>query len=505
MKKIISSFFLIIVATTSTYAQGLFDAARNNDESIVGTARYMGMSGALGALGADASALLDNPAALGVYKNSETTLTINFNPTNTQTTWNGSSGTDNRFALQLNHAAFVWALNTGRDQGYTTSNFSFTFNRRRHFNRGLNFYGKGFDNSIADHIALMTNGLHYNDLRSGNAYKNENIGWLSILGFDAGLITPIGDSTQWHSCLALGDLTDKAYASFENGGINEFNFGYGFNISRRFHFGLSFSLLTMTYNLQSQYEESDQVNGNFYLRNYFVSNGQGWNVKFGFIAHPVPPVSIGLAFHTPTYYTMEDKFHAEARARANANELRTEIGSSNYRYKAPLKLQVSLGFFIHERAVIDIDYQFSNSRKGMGLYNNQVIDFSHGFDIDNNDIRHNCLPIHLVKVGSEIMLIEKTLPLRIGVAYRSPSMKETAMRNDPLNTIRTDAVYFVDRGSVFASAGLGYRYKGFSGDLAYQLQYKSEQFHPYTWIDNSHYADVHTLYHNIALSVSYRF
>ena len=43
-----------------------------------GTARYLGMGGAFGALGGDISAMNTDPASLAVYKNSEVVTTLGF-------------------------------------------------------------------------------------------------------------------------------------------------------------------------------------------------------------------------------------------------------------------------------------------------------------------------------------------------------------------------------------------------------------------------------------------
>ena len=52
------------------------DVQRLGEQDIVGTARYVGMAGAMTAVGGDASAMWDNPAALGVYQKFEAELTF---------------------------------------------------------------------------------------------------------------------------------------------------------------------------------------------------------------------------------------------------------------------------------------------------------------------------------------------------------------------------------------------------------------------------------------------
>ena len=52
------------------------DVQRFAERQIIGTARYVGMGGAMTAIGGDPSAVIDNPAGLGLYRRSEIALTI---------------------------------------------------------------------------------------------------------------------------------------------------------------------------------------------------------------------------------------------------------------------------------------------------------------------------------------------------------------------------------------------------------------------------------------------
>ena len=52
------------------------DYARLSERTIIGTARYVGMSGAMTAIGGDPSAVTDNPAGLGLYRRAEAMVTM---------------------------------------------------------------------------------------------------------------------------------------------------------------------------------------------------------------------------------------------------------------------------------------------------------------------------------------------------------------------------------------------------------------------------------------------
>ncbi|NCU36173.1 TonB-dependent receptor, partial [Candidatus Falkowbacteria bacterium] len=99
-----SPFIILLVClltTTGAMAQNEEDVLRYSTPQIIGTARYVGMAGAYGAIGADFSSISTNPAGLGLYKKSEFTITPSINFSNTESAYQGTTMDDgrNRFAL----------------------------------------------------------------------------------------------------------------------------------------------------------------------------------------------------------------------------------------------------------------------------------------------------------------------------------------------------------------------------------------------------------------------
>ena len=65
-----------LCSSSMLFSQGVVDALKYSQQDIRGTARYMGMAGAFGALGGDITTLSQNPAGIGVYRNSDIAATI---------------------------------------------------------------------------------------------------------------------------------------------------------------------------------------------------------------------------------------------------------------------------------------------------------------------------------------------------------------------------------------------------------------------------------------------
>ena len=75
----------------NVFAQGEIDAYKFSQSELSGTARYMSMGGAFGALGGDISVMGANPAGLGIYRSSEIVTTLSVSSAKTNTDWAGTT------------------------------------------------------------------------------------------------------------------------------------------------------------------------------------------------------------------------------------------------------------------------------------------------------------------------------------------------------------------------------------------------------------------------------
>ena len=77
MKRYLSTALLLhAFMTYGAFAQDSYDAARFASSDLNGTARYVGMGGALGALGGDISVMSTNPAGTGLFRSNEAMISL---------------------------------------------------------------------------------------------------------------------------------------------------------------------------------------------------------------------------------------------------------------------------------------------------------------------------------------------------------------------------------------------------------------------------------------------
>ena len=78
MKKVINMVVLAFMTVASISAQTIYDGAKFTQKDLNGTARFVGMGGAMGALGGDISTMGTNPAGIGIYRSNDIMGTFGF-------------------------------------------------------------------------------------------------------------------------------------------------------------------------------------------------------------------------------------------------------------------------------------------------------------------------------------------------------------------------------------------------------------------------------------------
>lgn len=505
MKKIFFAIILLLSVVTAK-AQSIFDFPGLTTPAINGTARYMSMGGSFGALGGDVSAIIDNPAALGIFRSSELNFSTNLQHAFTKSDWGGISLTSNRTKFNINN--FSWVINfpSYKEWGYLNSNFSFSFNRLKNFNRRAIFKHNALDHSLSDLIVDITNGLYENDLNKlPDAYLNKRAGYLSILGYHGYLINPkaIG-SNQWES--GVTGAPQANYRLNEWGQLNDYNFTYSGNINDVFYFGIGVSLQDYYRVAQTYYGEVFS-NGKFNLATTTIQDGSGVNFNFGFIARLSPAIRIGASLKTPTSYSFKNQQFTTLTSNMAAAGRQMVItvpddkkGVWDYDYTSPLKAQFSVGFIVARNAAINIDYVLTDNNTQKFKLNGETSIFNN----ENRDFKQYSQLAHTIKVGAEAK-IASNIKLRGGFAYITSPMSAEAQKNIMNNTVQTDMEYFIDNAQLYGTCGIGFNFNNVFLDLAYAYNRQNQRFTPFEMYKNTIKGDILNNYHNIVATIAVKY
>ena len=517
-----------------------FDAMTAAKTDLNGTARYMGMAGAFGALGGDVSAIKDNPAGLGIYRSSEVTATFGFRTQSTASNWNGSTDSDGRFKFTFDNVAAVTAFPTwaGRNggSGLLQSNWSLSYNRLKSFNRRMRVGANGLGSSMTDYLAGFTNGLTPYDLTFVNneteyydPFESADIPWLSTMAYETFLINNISgtdpatgatvDTDQWASALFEGETVNSNYYLEESGGISEFAVSWGGNISNVVYLGATLNFQNVNYRMTSRYIEDfgmgTELGEGFTLDNNIRTSGLGINGNFGIIVRPVDFLRIGLAYKTPMRYNLTTTNYGEmystmltdgsvriAEGEGSLKDYNSSPAAENeyeYEIHVPGKLTVSAAWIIGKKAIVSADFGYTNYR------NLKMHDLDNAYYYDEYDdaIRETFSNAYEVNIGGEYRITDH-VSARVGYALETATMKQSAIKIPQLNTARTDLEYFRNRGTNYITAGLGYRGNVWYIDAAFVYSDLHEDFIPYNTLDSDP-ATLHTRHYNVIATIGFRF
>lgn len=511
MNKVIGLFVAAFLSGSgAVFAQSEMEAYKLSQNDLSGTARYLGMGGAFGALGGDISAMSTNPAGLGIYRSSEIVTTVSLSSVKAKTDWLGTKMDQNHTKFSFDNIGYVGYFPTGNEEGLVSWNVGFAYNKVKNFNRQYKM-GRGEGGySLSDYMAAVTNrsGVTGNDLAITESYDpflTQN--WLSVLGYEVYMINSDNPSKggnfyssfgekgadgQWHNWpVQQADMTVN-----EKGSIDKYDFSFATNISNTLFLGATFSVSDLSYHLSSTYDEDfgfaegASFSDYLFLDNYVTLDGTGYSFNLGAIVRPVDFLRFGVAYNSPTWYKMTTYYSAEAgtyisdffagqpgheNPNLDAFKATPERAYYEYKYRTPDKWIFSAAAIIGQTALISVDYELRNY-KSMRLYEWDGVEMA-----DNQFIKDDFKLGGMLKAGAEVKVTPQ-FAVRIGGAWQnSPAKDHLKDGQVQVLTPGTETAYTVDLHTNYFTVGLGYRFTpNFYADLACVYKMQKENVYPFS-------------------------
>ena len=474
MKRLL--LILLLVYSLSPIATGQ-DVQRFSERQVMGTARYVGMGGAMTAIGGDPSAVLDNPAGLGLYRRSEIMLTIDETIDKTQQS-SENQYTRSRFAAP--QIAAIWALgNMQKQRGLIFSNFMISSHRLANFNRDVVVKGQGM--GMLETMCYKTDGLAEQYLQN-KPWDDSEIGWLSILGYEAYLIDPLEDDL-WAPAV---EFTDGTLSISETGNYDQYTLSWAGNISHQWYVGVNLNIPTLSYTKRVSHTETDRINS-AELKSLYHLSGLGIGGSVGLIYRPIQAIRVGASFHIPTTMSLSVQTESDMYSKVSGQSyevLTPASGVVSTKIASPLRSSVSLAGQIGNEGLIAVQYDYTHAPKDKEL----------GFSPMEN--------VHTLRVGAEAQAT-RGLYINAGYVYESSFLKEDPIWMLSYNEIRTDMDYRYTSSTQYASAGIGYRSDAVVAQLAYQ--YCWQTMHQYATEVQAAAMNVDTQTHRIVATLAWRF
>jgi long-subunit fatty acid transport protein len=508
------------------FAQSAVDAFEVSQSELRGTARYMSMAGAFGALGGDLSTLANNPAGIGVYRSSEigATLDVDFQRTTLNSGAYKPTSTQTRAAC--NNFGYIGAFSTGSET-MPFFNFGVTYTRNNNYEQIYQGSFPSIGTSLTNYVANFTNGYNIN---SGAPD-------LSVLAYNTYLINPSGDS--YYGLTDANSVTDATIQTRREGHTDQYNINFGGNVLNTVYWGIGFGITDISQTLASYYSEyidnpivpaddsrTSLVRGDyskFGLENYQHLSGTGFNMNFGVILKPINEFRVGLAVQTPTWYRLDYVSNAWSDYNITADlygspedDSYATLGEYCWKQKVrtPWRLIASAAGVIDGRFIISGDYEYKD-------YSSMSISDDWGKLEDvSSDIKQYYQGQHTVRVGAEYRVSPK-FSVRLGYSYATAPTKTDVRNGDNymfLSNNSTQPMFEMQNTNQYYTCGLGYRSGAFAIDLAYVHNVRKSSWQAfsdfpnynggYLLADNAAYApygELTDVHNRLVLSMGFRF
>lgn len=513
MKKIVLIVFAAL-AVANGKAQSIYDAVNIASKDLDGTARFVGMGGAMGALGGDISTIGTNPAGIGIYRSNDVMGTFGYSLTGTESNYVGNKFEMNKARWNLDNLGFVVSTKVGNETALRFVNFGFNYHKTKSFYKNMTMEGlmgvykvkQGTKEieipvSQARYMAQQaTNNQEYVyshgaptiNFGASDIFNNSDAGWLGAMGYQGWLMDEMGQDPYYYTPI----IPSEAYGYFlsrESGGIDQYDFNIAFNIRDRFYFGFTIGAYNVDYNKYSVYDESYIKDEGYALESFNRIHGGGFDVKFGAILRPFEesPFRIGLAIHTPTFYKLTYTTGAlltsdvlvknhetgqETMERHIVDTYQALDGRDmdrDFDLQTPWVFNASLGYTVGNYLALGAEYEYED-------YSSMKFKYREGDMMweETNEVKGNLKGVHTLRLGAEWKPVS-AFALRAGYNFSTAAFKEEAIKAYPDNSINTDTDFANSKTMNTFTLGIGYRWKMLYADLAYKFQTYKSDFYPF--------------------------
>ena len=475
MKRLYISVAVLSLCGMSAMAQETYENTRLVDNDLNGTARYVGMGGAMEALGADVSTMSTNPAGVGLFRKSKVDLSFGLVSQQDATKFNSLGKTNASF----DQIGFVYVLNKSSNSGF---NIGFNYHKSRNFDQIL-----GAANTLNN---ASQNKLTYQKYRKGifTDKKSMTFNQIDALYMDSLLFNK--DNKKYYNFPATGYL----YNEENKGYIGEYDVNMSGNINNRVYLGLTVGLHDVHYRNYSEYTENlerkaDKFRG-LTIRDNREITGTGYDVKFGAIFRPFDANAfrVGVYMNTPTWYDLTTSNYSTMTDGTTSVPTHE---SYDFRVDTPWKFGLSLGHTINNVVALGATYEYadysamSTRIKDGGYYDNwygTYYESSHKDKAMNAHTQETLKGVHTLKLGAEFKVMPEW-SVRLGYNYLSAMFNENGAKN---GTIASPGSYYASSTSFVnwkatnrITCGVGYAHKNFNVDLAYQYSAQNGECFPF--------------------------
>ena len=491
MKRIYLTVASLAFTSFVAVAQETYENTKLIDNDLNGTARYVGMGGAMEALGADLSTIGTNPAGLGLFRKGKADLSFGLVNQTGMNKFNSLSKTN----MSFDQIGVVFNLSKTPNASF---NIGFNYHKSRNFDQLLNA-ANTLNNASQNKLTYQKYRNQVFKERKDLTYSQLDALYMDNLLYD-------NRTKKYYNFPATGYL----YNQENKGYIGEYDMNLSANLNDRVYLGLTMGIHDVHYKGYAEYTENFVPNANnipgLTLNDSREITGTGFDVKLGAIVRPMAesPFRLGAYIHTPIWYDLTTSNYTvltDGTARPNVGE------TYDFRVNTPWKFGLSAGTTLADRIALGATYEYvaynamQTRIKDGGTYDwyyGTYYESSHNDRAMNNHTEDALKGQHTLKLGAEARITDH-FSLRAGYNYLSALYKDAAVKDGSLNspgTYYASSTSYVNwKDTNRFTFGLGWNVWRFNIDLAYQYSQQNGTFYPFM---NYHEGSAPSVEDNIA-------
>lgn len=482
MNRIAIIILMLAGLSIQAAAQNAADALRFSQTYFGSSSRSSSLGGAMGAMGGDQGALGVNPGGLGVFRKSEFSFTPYLSYTTSESALNDApSFKDFAYGMGIKQLGFVAAFPTYNESGLISFNMNFSYNNQNIFRKYTGIRNIDATSSMLDDFTW--------DANQGNWYYTGN-----ELALATDLIYLDDASGDYLSDFSNSDYGQRQRHDVQQkGSAGEYQFGMAANFNNNLFVGFNLGINSLRYESvmsHTEYQipaEIDFLNA-FEYSTSLKTTGLGFNGKLGLIYAPVKWIRLGIAAHSPVFYSLEDRYSGKIYSDLDIEDpvkpdTKTNSGRYDYQLLSPPKIVFSGGILLGKSGFISADYDISD----YSVMRLRSDDYT--FADENDDIQSIYTITHNFRVGAEFR--QGMMSYRGGVAYYQSPYKSGELNEN--------------QDQLGLSAGIGINTGDYFIDFAYVNRALNSSYVLYNNPQSQLIADLKDIEHQFMFTIGYKF
>ena len=358
MKQKLNWGLLVLLAgcTHWSAAQGLSDVMLYSRQDPMGTARSMGMGGAMTGLGADLGAIWSNPAGLGMYRSSDLAISLGVGAGGASTAYlgNRSVAAEPHIIVGQLGAALTMPLS---HPDWKRGTFAIGYTPLKDFHQRAEWKGETDGNSITGQFAAQAQGTSFDSLWYFFPFDAE-LAWYTYM------IDTLPGSTDQYAPAFSSDRVEQSLRRDRTGRMGETTVAFGTTWREMLHIGFAVGVVSADMERIDVYRESKVLGPStmeqLTLNDRLEISGSGAYWSAGLIFQPErSPLRLGWSYRSGTVLSVDDFYQVDASARFSGSgsfEASSPSSFVQYRIRTPRRHQFGLSWTMGKAAVLSLDY-----------------------------------------------------------------------------------------------------------------------------------------------------